>query len=209
MVTDFSVYALFQASLIIMAQIHYLRSMYSAKIPIGLGLQAWASGTSQQMISVLHRSCLSVSYPSIAAVIHSLAEHSIKRAQAISLHPHILAYDNVNVSLLIYVEQGPNTMSKVQSGTLAIIYELSGACAEDMPILPLMTNLRQSSPLSITDLCPSVDAMHSYMGQTAINITQILGKYVKGFESQLLDASLQHTPRRPLPLGHKTVFHPL
>src|ERR1700761_6176092 len=87
-----------QASLIIMAQLHYLHSMYSAKVPVGLGLQAWASGTSQQMISVLHRSCLSVSYLSIAALVHSLAEHSIERAQAASLQPHILAYDNINVS---------------------------------------------------------------------------------------------------------------
>ncbi len=30
-----------------MAQLHHLRSMYSAKVPIGLGLQAWASGTSR------------------------------------------------------------------------------------------------------------------------------------------------------------------
>ena len=30
------------ASLILMAQIHFLRSRNSAKVPIGLGLQAWA-----------------------------------------------------------------------------------------------------------------------------------------------------------------------
>ena len=198
-----------QASLIIMAQLHYLRSMYSAKVPIGLGLHAWASGTSRQMISVLHRSCLSVSYPSILSVVHSLAEHSIKRAQAVSLKPHILAYDNVNISSSIFVEQGPNTMSKVQSGTLAVIYELAGACAEDMRILPMMTNLRCSSPLSITDLCPSLDSMRSYLAQTAVSVVCILGKYVQGFDSQLLDTSLQHIPRRPLSHGHKTVFHPL
>ena len=192
-----------------MAQLHYLRSMYLAKAPIGLGLQAWASGTSQQMISVLHRSCLSVLYPSIAAVVHSLAEHSIERAQAISRQPHVLAYDNVNVSSSIFVEQGPNTMSKVQSGTFAVIYELAGACAEDMRILPLMTSLQCSSPLSITDLCPSVDSMRSYVAQTAVNVVHILGKYVKGFDSQLLDTSLQHIPRCPLPAGHKTIFHPL
>ena len=161
------------------------------------------------MISVLHRSCLSVSYPSIVALVHSLAEHSIKRARAASLQPHILAYNKINVSSSIFIEQGPNTMSKVQSGTFAVIYELTGACAENMRVLPLMSNLRHSSPLSITDLCPSVDSMRSYVAQSAVTIVQILGMYVKGFESQFLDASLQHMPRRPLPTGHKTVFHPL
>ncbi|KAH9000233.1 hypothetical protein EDB92DRAFT_1789717 [Lactarius akahatsu] len=199
----------FQASLIIMAQLHYLRSMYSAKIPIGLGLQAWASGTSRQMISVLHRTSLSVSYPSIASIIHSLANHSIERARVVSLRPHVLAYDNVNISSSIFVEQGPNTMSKVQSGTFAVIYELPGVRAEDMRILPMMLNLQRSSPLAISDLCPSLESMRSYVSQTAVTIVYILTKYVKGFDSQSLDASLQHIPRRPLPAGHKTVFHPL
>jgi hypothetical protein len=44
----------FTASLIIMAQLHYLRSNNSAKVSIGLGLHAWACGTSRQMIDVLH-----------------------------------------------------------------------------------------------------------------------------------------------------------
>lgn len=172
-------------------------------------LKAWASGTLWQMISVLHRSCLSVSYPSIAAVIHSLAEHSIEQAQFVSLRPHVLAYDNMNVSSSIFVEQGPNAMSKVQSGTLAVIYELSGACAEDMCILPMMTNLQHSSPLSITDLCPLVNAMCSYVAQMAVSLVLILGKYAQGSDIQLLDTSLQHTPRCPLPPRHKTIFHPL
>jgi hypothetical protein len=53
----------------------------------------------------------------------------------------MLVYDNVNISSSIFVEQGPNTMSKVQSGTLAVIYKLYGASAEDMHILPLMNKL--------------------------------------------------------------------
>ncbi|KAH9036997.1 hypothetical protein EDB85DRAFT_1888642 [Lactarius pseudohatsudake] len=42
-----------------------------------------------------------------------------------------------------------------------------------------------------------------------ITIVQILMKYVKGFETQQLDVALQHPKRRPLPDGHKTIFHPL
>ncbi|KAN0127259.1 hypothetical protein V8E53_014915, partial [Lactarius tabidus] len=64
--------------------------------------------------------------------------------------PHALTYDNINISSSIFVEQGLNAMSKVQSGTFAVVYELLNACAEDMDIAPLVENLWQSSPLDIS-----------------------------------------------------------
>ncbi|KAH9009894.1 hypothetical protein EDB84DRAFT_1590991 [Lactarius hengduanensis] len=199
----------FTALLIIMAQIHYLRSWNSARVQIGLGLQAWACGTSRQMIDVLHRTGLTVSYKSISNLVLKLADRSIERAKAASLLPHALAYDNVNISSSIYVEQGPNTMSKVQSGTFGVIYELLNARAEDMSIEPLVENLRRSSPLALSDLRMTPQARQSYISQTTVTIVQILMKYVKGFETQQSDTTLQHPKRRPLPVGHKTIFHPL
>ncbi|KAH9163046.1 hypothetical protein EDB89DRAFT_1912945 [Lactarius sanguifluus] len=197
------------AFLIIMAQIHYLRSWNSARVQIGLGLQAWACGTSRQMVDVLHRTGLTVSYNSISSMVQSLADRSIDRAKAASLLPHALAYDNINISSSIYVEQGPNTMSKVQSGTFAVIYELLNARAEDMDMKPLIKNLRRSSPLVISDLRMTLATGQSYISQVVVTIVRILTKYVKGFETQQSDPMLQHPPRRPLPVGHKTVFHPL
>ncbi|KAH8976405.1 hypothetical protein EDB86DRAFT_2823855 [Lactarius hatsudake] len=199
----------FTALLIIMAQIHYLRSWHSARVQIGLGLQAWACGTSRQMIDILHRTGLTVSYNSISSMVQSLADRSIERAKAASLLPHALAYDNINISSSIYVEQGPNTMSKVQSGTFGVIYELLNARAEDMSIRPLIDNLQRSSPLDMSDLRMTPAARQSYLSQTAVTIVRILTKYVRGFEIQSADVALQHPPRRPLPEGHKTVFHPL
>ncbi|KAI9436430.1 hypothetical protein H4582DRAFT_2078512 [Lactarius indigo] len=199
----------FMALLIIMSQIHFLRSKHSAKVPIGLGLQAWACGTSRQMIDVLHRTSLAVSYPSVATMVQSLADRSIERGMAASLRPHALAYDNINISSSIFVEQGPSAMSKVQSGTFAVIYELLNARAEDMDIKPLAENLRRSSPLDMSDLRMTAQARQSYASQTAVTIVQILMKYVKGFEAQQSDVALQHPKRRPLPVRHKTVFHPL
>lgn len=197
------------ALLIIMAQIHFLRSRNSAMVQIGLGLQAWACGTSRQMIDVLHRTCLTVSYTSISNMVLALADRSIERAKDASLRPHALAYDNVNISSSIFVEQGPNTMSKVQSGTFAVIYELLNARAEDMDIKPLVENLRRSSPLVLADLRMKPEAGYSYISQTAITLVHILMKYVKGFEEQQTNVLLKHHQRRPMPVGHKTVFHPL
>ncbi|KAN0136527.1 hypothetical protein V8E53_005574 [Lactarius tabidus] len=181
------------ALLIIMAQIHFLCSRNSAKVQIGLRLQAWACGTSRQMINVLHQTCLTVLYPSIANMVQALADCSIERARAVSLHPHALAYDNANVSSSIFVEQGPNTMSKVQSGTFAVIYELLNACAEDMDIKPLIENLCRSSPLVIADLQMKPEAGQFYISQTAVTLVQILMKYVKGFDAQQT-IQLKHSP---------------
>jgi hypothetical protein len=197
------------ALLIIMSQIHFLHSRYSAKVPIGPGLQSWACGTSKQMIDVLHQTSLTVSYASILTMVQALADRSIERAKATSLLPHTLAYDNINISSSIYVEQGPNAMSKVQSGTFAVIYELLNARVEDMDIKPLVDNLQRSSPLDISDLWMTSQAKHSYMSHTAITIVHILAKYVNSFEEQQTDAALQRPKRRSLPSGHKTVFHPL
>ncbi|KAF8264453.1 hypothetical protein EI94DRAFT_1772666 [Lactarius quietus] len=184
------------ALLIIMSQIHFLRSWYLAKVSIGLGLQSWACGTSKQMIDVLHRTCLTISYASIATMVQALADRSIERAKAASLIPHALAYDNINISSSIFVEQGPNAMSKVQSGTFAVIYELFNARLEDMDIKPLVENFRRSSPLVLSDLRMTPQARQSYISQTAVMIIRILAK-------------LAHPTRRPLPTGRKTVFHPL
>ena len=199
----------YTVSLILTAQIHFLCSRKSAKVAIGLGLQAWACGTSRQMINVLHRTCLVVSYPSIASMVQALADRSIERAKAAVLQPHALAYDNINISSLIFVEQGPNTMSKVQSGTFAVVYELLNACVKDMDIKPMIKRLRCSSPLVFSDLWMTPHARQSYLSQTVVTIVRVLTKYVKGFEMQALDAMLQYTPHWPLPPGHKMTFHPL
>ena len=169
---------------------------------------AWSSGTSRQMIDVLHHACLSVSYSSISSIITSLADRSIEKARIAASGPHALAYDNINISSSIFVEQGPNTMSKVQSGTFAVIYELLNARPEDMQIEPMMSNLRNSSSLQVSDLRPSLAGMRSYVSQATVTICQVLLKYVESFQKHRDHPKLQHRPRRPLPKGHKTVFHP-
>ncbi len=50
-------------------------------------------------------------------MIHSLAEYSIETAQAVSLHPHALACDNVNI---IFVEQGLHT--NYEQGSIGSVF---------------------------------------------------------------------------------------
>jgi hypothetical protein len=85
-----------------------------------------------------------MSYSSITTILSNLTNKSIEEAHLVAAGPHGLGYDNINISSSIYVEQGPNTMSKVQSGTFSIIYELLGARPEDMKIQPMVENLNKA-----------------------------------------------------------------
>lgn len=125
-----------------------------------------------------------MSYSSIVSVITALADSSIEQARIAASLPHALAYDNINISSSIFVEQGPNAMSKVQSGTFAVIYKLLNMDPRDMKVQPLLENLRESTSLEMSDLRPSTSAMHAYHSQTIVNVCHILMKYVNGFEKQ-------------------------
>ncbi|KAF9039934.1 hypothetical protein BJ165DRAFT_1392786 [Panaeolus papilionaceus] len=194
---------------ILSAQAHYLRSKFSSKFQIGYGLSAWANGAPKQLIQALHRSCLGVSYTAISSISTTLAESELEAARIAADKAHGLSYDNINVSSSIFVEQGPNAMSKVQSGTFAVIYELLNANKDDMKLAPILERLKSAPPLEMTDLQPSPDAMASYVKQSVITIAKILIEHIKGFEDYHTDPLLQHSIRRRLSLRHKTKYHPL
>ncbi|KAF8264462.1 hypothetical protein EI94DRAFT_1703219 [Lactarius quietus] len=122
--------------------------------------------TSRQMIDVLHRTGLLVSYSSIAKMAQALADHSVERAWAACLHPHALVYDNINVSSLIFVKQGRNMMSKVPLGTFRVINELCNAQSEDILLDPLINNF--------DDLNSSVQEICSFTTQSVIHVVKVL-----------------------------------
>ena len=181
----------------------------SNKVQIGLGLMAWATGASKQLMNVLHHASLSMSYPSIMSIINALANDSLQQAQRLTDGPHGLGYDNVNTSMSQYIEQGPDMKSKVQSGVYMLVYHLLQANPAHMKIKDTMDRLTKSSNLTISDLRPSIKSISSYSTQSTVNICQILLKYVKGFEFMQKDKLLQHMPIRMIPEGHKTRFHAL
>ncbi|KAF8055297.1 hypothetical protein FPV67DRAFT_1436466 [Lyophyllum atratum] len=191
--------------------LHYLRSRASAKVQIALGLVASATGTSREMINILHTACLSMSYNSISNIIDTLADSSIADARKTAAsEPTLMAYDNINITTSIFVEQAPGAMSKVQSGTFGVLYKLYKSPEfKDMLAAPMMIRFQNSSPLEMSDVRGPAVARQSYHTQTAINVAHALFRYVTGFAAYPSHPKLQHSPRRKLSNGHKTVFHPL
>lgn len=173
---------------------------------------AWSTGASRNLIGVLHKAGLSTSYTSIANTITALHAFSIEQGAKASRAPHALCYDNINISTSIFVEQRPGAMSKMQSGTFPVIYQLENVELEHMRLAPLIENLKNSKPLNISDLRGKRTARAAYLHQTKVNISRILFKYTKqgAFDAELVNnPSLQHIPRHKLPEGQKTRFYPL
>ena len=123
-----------------------------------------------------------MSYNSINSILGSLADSTIDKAQKVASGPHALAYDNINISTSIFVEQVPGMPNKVQSRTFAVIYELLNANLGHMDIQPMVERLKASSLLLLSDLHPGNDALISYSTQVTLNICDILFKYVDGLE---------------------------
>jgi hypothetical protein len=152
----------------------------------------------------------SVSYNSISNIIKALADRSIEDARRIAAGPHGLGYNNINMSSSIFVEQAPGAMSKVQLGTFGVIYKLLNPNEKDMELAPMVLQLKDSSPLRITDLRPPLESIKSYQFQSAMNISKILFKYKEGFTSAYKEhPELQNKPRYHIPKGHKTKFYPV
>jgi hypothetical protein len=176
---------------------------------MGLGLFAWSTGASRSLINVLHKAGLSTSYTSISNTIFALHKYSLERAALVSRTPHAVEYDNVNMKSSNHVEQRPGMMSKVQSGTFPVIYQLDNVDPEHTKLAPILANLRKSQALKITDLRPSPSARRAYTHQTIVNISKILFRYVTGFDDIAADPKLHHKVRRQRPTDQKTLFFPL
>jgi hypothetical protein len=144
-------------------------------------------------------------------MIDTLAECSLEDAQKVATGPHAFTYDNLSLSSSIFVEQAPGAMSKVQSGTFAVLYELLNAKPEDMELEAIMLCLQTASksPLKMSDLRASIPSVKAYQIQAAANVIRTLTEFVPAFSHYRHHPELQHQPRRQLPPNHKTKFFPL
>jgi len=170
---------------------------------------ASSTGASRNLMNVLQRCGLTTSFSSIATTVSALASFSVQQAAKVSQGPHAFAYDNMNMKSSIFVEQRPDAMSKVQSGTFPVIYELPHARLEDMRLAPMMENLKKAKPLKMQDLRASVAVATSYLEQTTVNISKILLKYVPELSDLRSNPLFQNKPRRQLPPGEKTRCYPV
>ncbi|KAF8122106.1 hypothetical protein EV363DRAFT_1095081, partial [Boletus edulis] len=78
-------------------------------------------------------------FPSLTKLISNLAAQSLEQATRIARGPHVMCYNNINISTSIFVEQRASAPAKVQSGTFAIIYEVRNGDPAHMRLSPMLS----------------------------------------------------------------------
>jgi hypothetical protein len=192
---------------IIVTQLAVQRSYHSIIFSTSFALFLWTNGVSRQTIEALHKCGLCISFPSLLKLIENLAKQSIERAQQIAKGPHIMCYDNINISTSIFVEQRVSAPAKVQSGTFAVLYEVRNGNPEHMRLAPIRQRALTASDLTFNaDVRPTQSQMVSFHKQLRVHTVNILLGFCLYFKDF---TKLQHHERRKIPVGYCTKQYPL
>ena len=180
------------------------------QFPALLGLFWWSSGASRQSIHTLQRCGLSISYDSIIRILSQLSPKCLAEAQPIAQSPHLATYDNINISTSTFYEQREDAPSKVQSGTVAVLYKLRNANPDHMGLRELLKRDHEGRDLHFSeDIQPSFGQLRSIQRQLTIHVIKTLIRWVPEFSCYQSHQDLQHEQRRFVPKGYKTQQFPL
>ena len=195
---------------VIISQMAHHRSHYAMQFQALLGLFWWSSGASRQSIHTLQRCGLSISYDSINQILSELSPKCLAEAQPIAQSSHLATYDNINISLSSFYEQREDAPSKVQSGTVAILYKLRNANPDHMRLQELLKRDREGRDLHFSDdIQPSFDQLEHIQRQLPLHVVATLVKWVPAFSRYKNHPGLQHEQRREVPRDYKTRQFPL
>jgi hypothetical protein len=184
---------------VIITQLASQRSHHSTFLTAPFTLFLWTNGASRQTIEALYKCGLCISFTSLLTLLEKLAARCIEHARLLVRQPHVMCYDNINISTSIFVEQRPDAPAKVQSGTFAILYEVRNGNPEHMCLSPMLKRaLHATEILFATDVRPTRDQMSSFRSQLRIHIIEILLANCSNFANY--DRSmLCHSERRKMP----------
>ena len=77
------------------------------------------------VVDILNKLHLSPCFDTISSTAVMLTNGCITEAIVVTKSPHVLAYDNIQVSTSLPIEQQEGAPAKVQSGTVSVIYPAS------------------------------------------------------------------------------------
>ncbi|KAG1869806.1 hypothetical protein C8R48DRAFT_699809 [Suillus tomentosus] len=100
---------------VIQSQIANIRSQNNLAFQITHGLCLFSGGTSRKTIDLLAHCGLSPGYDALHTSHTIMADGQIRRAQLVARGPHMIGWDNIQVSTSTHVEQRALAPPKVQS----------------------------------------------------------------------------------------------
>ncbi|KAG1848130.1 hypothetical protein F4604DRAFT_1974034, partial [Suillus subluteus] len=115
---------------------YFICSYHSILFSAPFTLFLWTNGASRQTIKVFCGLC--ISFTSLLKLLEILSDQCIERAHRIARGPHVMCYNNINISTSIFIEQHASRLAKVQSGTFAILYEVQNRNPAHMRLSPIL-----------------------------------------------------------------------
>ncbi|KAG0695407.1 hypothetical protein DFH29DRAFT_1030621, partial [Suillus ampliporus] len=174
---------------------------------VSFTLFCWTNGVSCQTIEALHKCGLCISFMSLLKLLERLAEQCINCACRIARGPHVMCYDNINISTSIFVEQRASAPAKVQSGTFAVLYEVRNGNPAHIQLALILQRAQVASNLMFNaDVRPTYDQMMSHHRQLRIHVINILLEACSDFKGF---PPLPHHECRKLLVGYRTKQYPL
>jgi hypothetical protein len=141
---------------VIVTQLAKQRSQQCSFFAIPFTLFVWTNGASRLTIEALYQCGLCISFTSLTKLLNKLATCCVENAICAAFNPHILCYDNINISTSIHVEQRSSAPAKVQSGTFAILYEIPNPNPLHTQLSPMLQRALNASDLTFyADICES------------------------------------------------------
>ena len=194
---------------VIIHQLVNFRSQNSQRFQVPFGLSLLAHDTPRAVIDMLNKLHLCPCFDTISSTAVTLADGCIAEAIVVVRGPHILAYDNLQVSTSPLIEQREGAPAKVQSGTVSAIYPALNADPNDMSLSQIRQNWCETKGLSYAqDIRQTREQLESYFEQLIVHTIHVL-RHVKGSEDIVHQQDFRHVERRKLPIGHATKQYPL
>ena len=194
---------------VIIHQLANFRSQNSQRFQVPFGLSLLAHGTPRAVVDMLNKLHLSPCFDTISSTSITLADGCIAEAINIVKGPHVLAYDNIQVSTSPLIEQREGTPAKVQSGTVSVIYSALNANPNDMSLSQIRQNWCKTEGLSYAhNIHQTRDQLESYFDQLTVHTVQVL-RHLRGSEDIVRHTDFQHREHRRLPTSHATKQYPL
>lgn len=194
-----------QISAMVFAQLCNSRCRTSLLLQHNMGIFLYSTGASRLTIDFLSICGLSSSYNTILRALKVISQRLLLKASEIARGPHMLGFDNEQISMSQHVSQRPGTEPAVRSFTASVIYPLRNATAQACRLQPILER-RKNCPMITYNkhIVPSHSQRLLINEHLTIDILQILKKKIKGLDVDCYAELFQHPKHRPPPPGYKT-----
>ena len=170
-----------------------------------IGLFLYSQGSSRAVIDFFGRCGLSSSYQTVLKAHKYLADNLRKKAAQLARRPHMLGFDNIQISMSTHRSQRPGATPAVTSFTGGIIYALRNALSSALSLLPILERRKKCKIITYSGHIKQTSSERaSFFQHIQLDVIEILFKNTKGFQTDAYKDLIVHETHRPPPPDHKT-----